>query len=465
MKVALINGPSPDGSLFTRDGRCTQEASIWSVQWPPITLAYLAAVAERRGWEAFLFDCPAAGLSRGRLVRKLIALQPELCVLAVATPSFDFDMQTAAAIKRALPATRIALLGVHATVLDRETLAAHPEVDCIIRHEPEGILDEWLAQWPEADSVCGLTIRVNGEPHRNPDRPYLDDLDALPFPAWDRVALSHYRLPFRRDRFLSLIPLRGCPYRCIFCTAGEYYGRRTRLRGIASIIAEIDHLRMRFGVRNLFMWAETFTIDRPFVLALCEAMRSKTPDTHWTCNSRLDTVDAELLRTMRAAGCWMISFGIESADPEVLEATGKNSRRSDPQTALRLAHEAGLMTIGHFILGLPDDTPATIRRTTVAARKLALDFAQFYALAPLVGSPLYRSWRKENNNTAVPFATISQSKAVVALPELSPAELDRLRHHAARRFYLRPGQLLKLIRFAGWGVFRQFSRELKRRFL
>jgi len=463
MNVALINGPSPDGSLFTREGRCTQKASIWSVQWPPITLAYLAAVAERHGHQPVLIDCPVTGISRLRLVQKLVVLKPELCILAVATPSFTCDMETASAIKHALPATRIVLLGVHATVLDRQILAGQPAVDGILRHEPEGTLEEWLTRWPATTSISGLTCRHGGEVRRNPDRPYLDDLDSLPFPAWHRADLSRYRLPFRRERFLSLIPLRGCPYRCSFCTAGEYYGHRPRLRSVASVIAEIAWLRQRFGIRDLFLWAETFSIDRPFVMDLCAAMRTATPDIRWTCNSRLDTVDADMLRAMRAAGCWMISFGIESTDPEILAATGKKPRFLDPHATLRQARQAGLMTVGHFILGLPGETPATMRQTAADARKLPLDFAQFYALAPFRGSPLFEQLEKEGKSGALDNERISQDQASVSLPGLTLAQLDRFRRRTIRRFYLRPRLLLRLIRFAGWGVFRQGGRELRRR--
>jgi radical SAM superfamily enzyme YgiQ (UPF0313 family) len=467
MRVALINGPSADGSLFTREGRCTQRASIWSVQWPPVTLAYLAAIAKQADWAVDLYDCPAANITIHRLVGNLQDRPPALCAVAISTPSFHEDMRLAAAIKEAVPATRVAVFGVHATAMDREILHEHQAVDFIIRHEPEATFRELLAVVHDdraAADVAGLTFRDGREPRRNPDRPYLDDLDALPWPDWSAIDRPRYRLPFSGRRFLCLMPQRGCPYHCSFCTAGTYHGHRLRRRSVADFIAEIEHTRGTYATDDFFVWAETFTLDRAFVLDLCRAMRRETPGIRWTCNSRTDTVDEELLCEMRAAGCWMISFGIESTDPAVLRGVNKNLRDHDPFAAVHLARRAGLKTLGHFILGLPGETRESLRRTMAAARRFDLDQAQFYTAAPFVGSPLYAHAVNAGYLADADLSRFSQDRASLGLPGLPPAAVDRARRRAIRRFYLRPRQILRVLALTRFGLVRQLWFELRRRF-
>ena len=447
MNIALINGPGPSGSLFTREGRCTQRASIWSTQWPPITLAYLAAVAHEAGHEGRVYDCPAAGLSAESLLAKLRALRPDICVLAISTPSFYQDMGLADQIKAALPGAKIGVLGVHATAMDQSVLEENAAVDFAVRGEPEDTFSEVLAAVAggrDLSGVKGVTFRGSGGVKRNAAQPYITDLDRLPFPRWSALNLGSYRLPLGRQRFLCLTPLRGCPHRCSFCSAGSYYGRQVRYRTPESVVEEILHCRRQYGVRNIFMWAETFTLNRRYVMKLCQAIARDAPGTRWTCNSRPDTVDPELLRAMASAGCWMISFGLESSDPGVLERAEKNLRSMDFAAPVRQAREAGMKTLGHFVLGLPGDTRQTIRRTVRTALSLDLDFAQFYTAAPFVGTPLHEEAVRDGLIDPEDFSSMSQSAASMRLKGLSPGAVDRERARATRKFYLRPRQLWRL---------------------
>ena len=468
MRVALINGPMPDGSLFMREGRCTQGSSIWSTQWPPITLAYLSALARRDGHQPLLLDCPQSAITLDRLLASLQQHQPDLCVLPVSTPSLEVDLETARRIRQALPAARLAVLGVHATVMDREVLAAAPQIDFVLRHEPEltfAALARALERGEDPRQIQGLSLRgAAGEPRQNPARASLMDLDELPFPDWGALDLGRYRLPFSRRRFLILAPSRGCPFDCSFCTAAPYYGHRVRRRSVGSLLEEIQHDRRRHGVDDFFMWAETFTLNRRFVMELCQAMIRHAPGIRWTCNSRTDTVDPELLRTMARAGCWMISFGLESTDGAVQDRMGKRLRSDDVATPLAQARAAGLRTVGHFVLGLPGETPASMGRTIRSALELDLDFAQFYAAAPFVGSPLYEQAVAAGDLRPGDFSRITQASASMSLAGAGPGLVDLVRAAATARFYLRPRQLLRLGSVVGpLGLPLQVVREVARR--
>ncbi len=450
MRVWLLNPPSPDGDRFMREGRCTQRSSFWGTLWPPVTLAYLTAIAKSAGHVARLVDAPAKHMTIEAARSAIRGFEPDLCVVAVSTPSYAGDMEAIHRLKSERPASRFAAIGVHASARDAEVLTDCHALDFVIRGETEGtiapLLDALQRGMPR--DVAGITFRDGDDIVRNPDRAFVADLDSLPMPDWSDVGPRDYRLPFSRRRFLCLAPHRGCPYSCSFRTAPAHYGHRVRRRSVANVVAELRRNMVEQGVTDHFMWADTFTIDREYVLELCSGIVDSGLRVRWTCNSRLDTVDEEMLEAMAAAGCWMMSFGIESPDPVVLHCANKDPRTRDRRelfAPLATARRVGIRTVAHFILGLPGDTPDTIRRTVSFARELPLDFAQFYAAAPFVGSRLHA--QAERNGWLAPatsFARMDQSHASLNLPGLPAREVERVRRWARGRFYSRPSRIIRL---------------------
>ncbi|MCL4233557.1 MAG: radical SAM protein [Deltaproteobacteria bacterium] len=433
-----------------REGRCTQRSSFWGTPWPPVTLAYLTAIAKSAGHDAWLVDAPAKRMSVEATADRLRQFAPDLCVVAVSTPSYADDMDAIHRLKTASTATRFAAIGVHASARDVELLREQRDIEFVMRGETEGTiapLMDGLVRGEFGD-IEGLTWRDGNDIVHTADRTPGADLDLLPMPDWSDVGARDYRLPLSRRRFLCLAPHRGCPYSCTFCTAPAHYGHRVRKRSVENVVAEIRRNAVEFGVVDHFMWADTFTIDRAYVLNLCRAIVDSGIRVRWTCNSRLDTVDEEMLAAMAAAGCWMMSFGIESPDPVVLHLANKSPRTRDPRelrAPIAAARKFGIRTVAHFILGLPGDTPDTIRRTVTFARTLPLDFAQFYAAAPFVGSPLHEQAARSGwlaPTTA--FANMDQSRASMELPGLPAREVERVRRFARWRFYARPSRIVRL---------------------
>lgn len=457
MKIAIINGPRFDGSLFTREGRCTQPSSLWSTPWPPISLAYLAAVFLRDNHQPFVLDCPASNISFEDLRSKMAAVKPDLCIISLASTTLEDDFHLVRILKRTLPDLLVAVIGVHGTVLDEQTLSREPNIDAVIRGEPEETARE-LAAAIEAgqdfQDIRGVSFHRGGRFFRNDDRPYLADLDQLPFPAWQTLNGKNYLVPFSRRPFLSVSPLRGCPHACTFCAAAAYYGKAVRLRDPERVEKEIRHDRKRFGVDDFFMWAETFTIDRDFVLGLTQRLKNLSPPIRWTCNSRIDTIDEKMAGEMASAGCWLIGFGIESADSDILAKAGKSQRDTDAASTLRMVKKRRIQTLGHFVLGLPGETQASLQRTVRLVLSLDLDFVQVYAAAPFVGSPLFRQALDRGWLQANTFAPIDQRTASLALATVSKTQVNRARSIALLRFYLRPSQIRRLMRAMGFGLFR-----------
>jgi len=462
--ILLFNPPAPGGRGYTREGRCTQEAGVWGTQWPPLSLATAAAMLRGDGRRVTLRDYPAAGLGVGDLEEDLRALRPTLAIWSTGTPTLGFDLGLARLVREFSLETVTAVLGTHVSVRPEEALA-EKTLDVVIRGEPEGVIRDLGRIWTgEAndETPAGAGNGAGGSPCRqdmtrcadirgiswrgtdgnairhNPDASLLEP-DAIPAPDWDGLDHDAYRLPLKGQRFLMVAPVRGCPYRCTFCTAPLYYGYRLRRRPVAQVVDEMAANISRYGIREFFIWADTFTADRGYVRDLCRAVLERGLRISWTCNSRVDTIDEETLRLMKEAGLWMISFGLESGNDGILAASGKGITAAQSREAVEMANRLGIRTAGHFMFGLPSETEATMAETLALALSLPLDIAQFYAATPFPGTALYddalrEGWLKE----AGKGGGFAQNSAVMELPGLPAARVDAFRRYAYRRFYLRP---------------------------
>jgi len=442
--VLLFNPPAPGGRGYTREGRCTQAAGIWGTQWPPLSLATAAALLRRDGRRVALRDYPAAGLDLRALEGDLRELRPAFAVWSTGSPTMVSDLAVAPVVRRCAPGCVTAVIGTHATVRPEEALA-EAALDVVVRGEPEGILREFCRPGKCRNDVAGISWRDgDGALRHNPDALLLAP-EEIPAPAWDGLDLGAYRLPLKGRRFLMVAPVRGCPWGCTFCTAPLYYGRGLRRRPVADVVDEMAGNVERYGIREFFIWADTFTADRHYVRELCRAVLARGLGISWTCNSRVDTIDAETLGLMKEAGLWMISFGLESGSDAVLAASGKGITVAQSRAAVTLAHGLGIRTAGHFMLGLPGETEATLAATLALALELPLDVAQFYAAAPFPGTALFAEALRKGWLKLGTAPNYSQERAVLELPGLPPGRVDAFRRHAYRRFYLRPAAAARLL--------------------
>ena len=448
MKVLLLNPPAANRKKFIREGRCTQEQGVWATLWPPVSLAMIGAVLERDSHDVRIIDCPARRMGLRRLRAEVRAFSPGLIIWSTGTPSIDGDLGLARILKETAPDIVTAVFGTHVTVLDRRCMQQFAHVDVIIRNEPEETARELAAQLDRGGSlsdIAGITFRDrSGRITAAPARPFIDDLDRLPFPAWHHITPGNYSLPMKGRPFLIVAPQRGCPFGCSFCTCQTYYGSKLRKQSVDRVVAEIAYDADRFGVRDFFFWSETFVLDKRYVADLCRALIRSCPDVSWTCNSRVDTVDEGLLKLMAQAGCWMISYGIESAEQEVLDRAGKGTTPDQARKAVAWARRSGIRTAGHFMFGLPGETAASMERTAAFSRELGLDLAQFYCSVPFPGSRLYElaergGWVRDDD-----FSRFRQDSAVMELPTVDARSVDRCRSRAYRAFYCNPSVLLRL---------------------
>ncbi len=443
MDVLFVNPPSPDGEVFIRDicrvGRRSREKMVW----PQTALAQLAAMLHP-DYSVDVLDCIALEMDWPRFQAYLEGKRPRYVVAHVTAPTLTNDMYTTF-LAKALGAQTIAV-GTHVTPLTVETMEAFPSLDYVIRGEPELTLRELIDTLEEGgkeghplSGIKGLAYRRDGEIVVNEDRPLIEDLDDLPLPLHHLLPLDRYRIPMVKGPYAFVVTSRGCPAKCRFCIKEVMWGGTVRVRSPERIVEEVK-LLLDLGVPNIHFEADLFTVDRDQVIALSKLLIEQELKIRWTCNSRVDFVDKEILDWMGRSGCWMISWGIESGSPEVLRRARKGINMRKIERALRWAKEAGIGNWGYFIIGLPGETEETIEQTIQLAKRLPLDLALFHIAVPYAGTAFYyealeqgwlqmRRWEDYDMDCST----------VLSYPHLSAEQLERAARRAFREWALRPG--------------------------
>jgi radical SAM superfamily enzyme YgiQ (UPF0313 family) len=304
------------------------------------------------------------------------------------------------------------------------------------------------------EELPGLLWRrpaTNGAPAaliHNQGHPLLEDLDSLPFPARDLLDNRLYRSP-ETGRPLTVIQgNRGCPAKCIFCPAGLMSGYTIRYRSPANIMAEIGECVTRFGIREFLFHGDTFTINKNWLIELCDRIIASDHKIRWGCNSRVDTIDEERAAKMRQAGCWVVAFGVETGDQEIMDKMRKGQQVERAAQAIAICKRNGLRTHAFFVIGTPWETRQTLERTYRFARRLDTDFFDFNIAYPLPGTELYEIAVRENLFEKTP-GDAGYASAAVRTYQLSSRELTQWRRKALLAMYLRPGYILRTLARAG----------------
>jgi anaerobic magnesium-protoporphyrin IX monomethyl ester cyclase len=467
MKVYLVNPPAGDGIKMVREGRCMQRKGAWTTVWPPVTLATMAAMLIKEGIEIKLDDCIVDDISFDLLRLKIQQFKPDLLVINTATASIQSDLNCAKIAKEVSAGIKTLAFGLHVTVLPEEAFTSEPSLDLVIRGEPEFCLVETAKILQNNDvplnSIPGLSYRCQSGVRHNPDRGFDDDLNLLPFPAWQLINTHNYSLPFSGEPFLLVTTSKGCPHACLFCPAKPYYGARVRQRNHETVVEEMAYIKKTFHVRQFLIWSESFTESREYTVRLCNEIIDRKLAVSWVCNSRVDKVDLELLRLMRRAGCWMIGYGIESGDQRILDAARKHITIKQIEDAVTLAKSAGLEVTGHVIFGLPSETRESGLRTVRWLNTLAVDFIQVYCAVPWPSTALYQIAKEKGWLKTHDWKLYEQNNCIMDTGSIAPKHVEYLRRLAMRKFYTSPKRLFRIVRkinsFRKAGIFFDMLKE------
>src|SRR5271166_1575357 len=350
MNVCLVTAPV--ATEFKERDEIDSCLSEPAVSGPQLGILTLAAVLEARNVSVRIVDLDQAYLAylascdRERSFADVYGLS-SLC------GSYPLTIRIALAVKAARPESQILLGGPQATVVDRETLAAFPFIDLILRGEAETTLPVLLAELAgdrQLQRVPSLTYRIQSEPHRNPSAPIIEDLDTLPAPAY-HLAGGLHGVPRA-----SLELGRGCPFACTFCSTNDFFRRKFRLRSPGRVIRDMREIANRYGIREFELVHDMFTVDRRRVVSFCEAMLASGDGFQWACSARTDCVDDELLDLMARAGCNGIFYGVEAGSPRMQTVIDKHLDMEQVRQVIAATEHFDMNSTVSLITGFPEET-------------------------------------------------------------------------------------------------------------
>ena len=450
MKVMIVNPPTCTGMKYIREGRCEQRLNSFQYVMVPISLPMIAGALEAEEHEVKLLDCIAQDVDIEGLKGEIKVFGPALVLFNMSTATSDSDVKVIDQM-REVSQVHFTVIGNHATSLPEEILRAS-SLDSVIRREPELTAQDLVdAVQNQRDllKVLGISFKnEEGAIVHNEDRPFNENLDDLPFAARHLLDNAKYTLPVINEPYTLIITSRGCPHSCIYCTAYQYYGKKLRLRSAVNVVDEMQECLEKHNLRNFTMWSDTFNQNKKFVMEVCAEIKKRGMEKkiRWMSNSRVDHMDAEVLKEMRSANCIGVSYGVESGVEEILKNMKKGATAEQARTAVRLTKEAGIEVLTHIIFGLPGETLETINETIKYVKELDPDYAQFYCAIPFPKTELEAMGKKNGWITTEDYAKYELNQPILNLPGLSVEELQKARTRAYKEFYLRPGYIFKRLR-------------------
>lgn len=437
MRVVLVS--SPGSSTLNLGGTA-------GIRAPPLGLAYVASVLESAGYRVRIVDALTLGLSAEGAARAALSEKPDVVGISAITPTVKSGYRIAAAVKERDPEIPVIMGGPHVTFMYEEALAN--SVDFVVRGEGEFTALELLKHLEkgkgEPKHVRGLAYKGrDGRIVVTRPRQPVADLDRLPEPARHLLPMDRYTWLDAPVRVIHVMASRGCPYGCVFCSTSYFWGRRYRIRSARLVASEVERAVEKYKARVVVFSDDELTLIPKWVDEFVSELKERGLDIEWSCGSRVSSVSRELLKKMARAGCRTIYYGIESCSDEDLRRIGKGITVEQVKKAVEWSREAGIETVGSFILGFPWQTVDDMRRTVRFAESLGIDYAQFTVATPYPGTPLYRMAREQGLIEVDDWDFYTALHPVMRGFHFTRKQLSQLLSWAYRRFYLRPTYLLR----------------------
>lgn len=434
--------------------------------YPPIGLLSVAAsVVKHTQHQVKILDAKAEGLDEQAVRERIRALRPDIVGIQTLTFSLLDSLHMARAAKAVSRDIKVVLGGPHTWIFPEETIA-FDDVDFLVLGEGEQTFVDLLNTLDrdgDVREVAGLVFKTNGGMVRTQQRALIADLDTLPFPMRDMLEINRYGTVLaKRLPVTTMITSRGCPYRCIFCDR-PHLGKRFRARSPESVVCEMEQCKC-LGIQEIFMYDDTFTINRARMMGICELIIRRRLNIGWDIRAHVNTVDQEMLRTLRRAGCIRIHYGVESGNPDILKVLQKDLDLGRAKEVFAFTHKLGIQTLGYFMIGNPTETRAQIQETIEFAKTLDADFVHFSLTTPFPATQLYRLGLDRGIIARDYWREYARDPSPEFVPPLweenfKQAQLHELLSKAYRSFYFRPKYLAR--QTLGVRSLREFLRKAK----
>jgi radical SAM superfamily enzyme YgiQ (UPF0313 family) len=331
---------------------------------PPLGLAYIGAILKKEGYEVEIKDFNVS--SEAENLKDALS-GCDIIGISFLTSMLNDAMEVAKIGSKS--GSTVVLGGTHVTALPHDILK-NEFVDIVVRKEGELTTLELihaLEKNIELNDVLGISFKSNGEIIHNPDRDYIHNLDTIPFPARELLKNDDYRigdLGFNpKKSFTAMMTSRGCPSKCIFCSSNIVFGRKPRFRSAKNIVDEMDQIVNKFGINQIKLYDDTFTLRPKLVIETCNEILDRGLNINWACSTRVSNVSNELLSKMKEAGCSQVGFGIESGSPKILKNIKKGIKVEQTEKALKTTKDVGIEIFPYLMIGNPGEDYTTVWET------------------------------------------------------------------------------------------------------
>ncbi len=448
MKVLLINPPYVNSKY-----------KFIGLVAPPLGIAYIAAVLEEGGVDVKIIDAAALEMEWDTLKKEIENYSPDVVAITALTPTINKALKTAKITKKTCPNANIVMGGYHPTFTYTELLK-NDFIDIVILGEGEYTMLELvktLEKGGDLKEVKGIACKD----FTTPSRDIIKDIDSLPFPARHLLPMDEYKVLNIKLPTGTLISGRGCPFNCSFCASSAMHGRKMRFRSAQNIVDEIEHLISDYDAEMIAFMDDTFTLRPERVIEICDEIKKRDLDFFWGCTARVDTVSKSLLKKMREAGCITIFYGVESADQQLLDGMNKKISVDKIRNAFKLTKEADMRTIASVAIGMPGDTKENIEKTINFVKDLDASYAIFSLATPYPGTAFYNEARANDLIKVNDWSKYTLLSPVLETVDCSLEELKKLQKKGFRKFYLRPGYILRQLRMDGFIILKTIAVMIK----
>lgn len=446
MKVLLINPP-----LFNMVGStAAKDIEELDSCLPPLGLMYVAAYLEKySSHQVKIVDCPFEKYSFEEIAEIIKKERPDVIGISVLTFTLIDAFEVIRIAREQAPASKIILGGTHVNIYPNETML-NKRVDFLVLGEGEETFKKLLDNINNIGvlkQIPGLVFRTAGEIIKTAPPSLIQNLDALPFPARNLTNYKKYASSLaKKFPVTTMFTSRGCPFRCLFCDRPHFKGI-FRARSAASVVDEMQEC-CGMGIKEIFLYDDTFTVNRKRVLDICSEIEKRGLEITWDIRARVDTVDEEVLRALKKAGCERIHFGIEAGTEKILKVLNKGITLSQAEKAIALSKKIGISALTYFMIGSPTETKEDILATFKFIKKINPDYALISITTPYPATALYRMgleqkilpydyWQEFAKNPTKDFQPLYWEE------HLTKDELQALADKGYRDFYLRPSYIIK----------------------
>lgn len=416
--------------------------------FPSIGLLILAAIAREDGNDAVFKDYLSVGADLENALSDMRKVSPDWIAISSNTDMILDASSFADEIKKNMPHIIILIGGPHVSAAPQETMEKCKSFDIGVIGEGEAAFGEILrtsGQPRELHQIKGIVFRDGGLVKVNNIRPFIDDLDSIPFPAWDLIDdMSIYKpavTNYKRQPVFSLMTSRGCFGRCIFCDR-KIFGNRVRMHSASYVMDMIRRLQTKYGIREVTFYDDNIVFDKKRLKSICGMLSREKERISWSCNARVDLVDEDTLTAMKLSGCWQIGFGIESGSQKILDTVQKGITVERIRRTAKMMRKLGMSMKGYFIIGSPGETEDTLRETYNLIMELELDDILVEYMTPYPGTELYER-ASEYGVMKGDWASLNSYEINFIPHGLDEKALKEYFYKYYKGFYLRPGIILK----------------------